>query len=102
MIYLFFFFFSIAPAGGQLGAVRYAIIFATVGTAVDFTALQLQPYLKSIRNTVQQMSSDSSSWSLPEWSPIQILDEEALAAKRAREQQLYEQRRFGRLNKEKP
>ncbi|ONK58332.1 uncharacterized protein A4U43_C09F11120 [Asparagus officinalis] len=87
--------------GGQLSAIRYAVIFATVGTAFDFTTLELRPYLRNIQNSVQEMSLDPSSWSLPEWSPIQILDEEALAAKRAREQQLYEQRRFGTMNKEK-
>lgn len=90
----------ISTAGGQIGAVRYAIAFATIGTAVDFATLQLWPYVQSIQNTVQQMTSDTSWLTLPEWSPIQMLDEEALAAKRAREQQLYAQRAFSELNKE--
>lgn len=84
--------------GGQPAAVRYALIFATVGTAADFATLRLRPYLQKMRNAAQHMSTDS--WSLPEWSPIQILDEEALAAKRAREQLLYEQKRLAALNKE--
>lgn len=37
---------------------------------------------------------------MPEWSPIQVLDEEALAAKRAIEQQVYAQRIGGKLNEE--
>ena len=69
---------------------------------MDYATLQLRPHLQSIQNTAQQMSSDPNWWSLPEWSPIQMLDEEALAAQRAREQQLYEQRSFGTLNKEEP
>ncbi|CAA6667912.1 unnamed protein product [Spirodela intermedia] len=64
------------------GALRYSVIFAVSGTALDFAALQL--------------------WRLPEWSPIKVLDEEALAAKRAREQKLYAQRTLGELNKEEP
>lgn len=84
-------------AGGQLGAVRYAIIFAAAGTAVDFAAMQISPYLQSFRGS---LAGDKSWWKLPEWSPIQVLDEEALAAKRAREQQLYAQRTFGKMNKE--
>ncbi|XP_020107051.1 uncharacterized protein LOC109723184 [Ananas comosus] len=83
--------------GGQLGAVRYAIIFAAAGTAVDFAAMQISPYLQSFRGS---LAGDKSWWKLPEWSPIQVLDEEALAAKRAREQQLYAQRTFGKMNKE--
>nr|CAD1820259.1 unnamed protein product [Ananas comosus var. bracteatus] len=83
--------------GGQLGAVRYAIIFAAAGTAVDFAAMQISPYLQSFRGS---LTGDKSWWKLPEWSPIQVLDEEALAAKRAREQQLYAQRTFGKMNKE--
>ncbi|MQL95773.1 hypothetical protein Taro_028427 [Colocasia esculenta] len=77
--------------GGQLGALRYSMTFAIAGTAFDYAALRLRPHLK-IPNT---------NWRLPEWSPIQVLDEEALAAKRAREQQLNAQRtRLRELNKE--
>ena len=46
------------------------------------------------------MGSDPNWWSLPEWSPIQILDEEALAAKRCREQQLYDKGDLGHLIRE--
>ncbi|XXG50363.1 hypothetical protein AAC387_Pa02g4392 [Persea americana] len=78
--------------GGQIGAIRYSIIFALAGTALDFATLRLKPFLQSYGNI--------SEWNLPEWSPIRVLDEEAVAAKRAREQQLYEQRILGKLNKE--
>ena len=45
-------------------------------------------------------SQKKGDWlKLPEWSPIQILDDEALAAKQAGEKQLYAQR-LGKLNKE--
>lgn len=58
-------------------------MFAIAGTAVDFTTLKLQPIVKSYYDSL--LSSDLK---LPEWLPIQILDEEALAAKRAREEEL--------------
>ncbi|XP_072957342.1 uncharacterized protein [Typha angustifolia] len=83
--------------GGQLGAIRYAIIIAAAGTAVDFASQQLRPYMQDFKDS---FSGDKSWWNLPEWSPIQVLDEEALAAKRAREQQLYAQRTIGKMNKE--
>ncbi|XP_008810639.2 uncharacterized protein LOC103722006 [Phoenix dactylifera] len=86
--------------GGQFGAVRYAIIFAAAGTALDFATLQIRPYFQSFKDAAFGENSKSSWWNLPEWSPIQVLDEEALAAKRAREQQSYTQRTFGKLNKE--
>uniref|UniRef100_A0A1D1XM72 Molybdenum cofactor sulfurase n=2 Tax=Anthurium amnicola TaxID=1678845 RepID=A0A1D1XM72_9ARAE len=76
--------------GGQLGALRYSVMFAVAGTAFDYAALQLKPLVKNM----------NSSWRLPEWSPIQVLDEEALAAKHAREEQLYAQRTLRDLNKE--
>ncbi|GMI85677.1 hypothetical protein like AT3G25120 [Hibiscus trionum] len=76
--------------GGQFGAYRYSLIFAVVGTAVDFTALKLRPKLRHIS---ESMFDKRSSLKLPEWSPIQVLDDEALAAKRAREEKLYGQRK---------
>lgn len=77
-------------AGGQLGAARYAVLFAAAGTAMDYATIRLKP-------VVMQKYRDFSipEFSLPEWSPIQILDEEALAAKRAREKQLHTQRVLG-------
>ncbi|KAF8019123.1 hypothetical protein BT93_H3874 [Corymbia citriodora subsp. variegata] len=75
--------------GGQPGAIKYSVLLAIAGTAMDFTILKLRPILKN-----------SDSLKLPEWSPIQILDEEQLAAKKAREQQLYSQTTLGKLNKE--
>ncbi|GFZ13477.1 mitochondrial import inner membrane translocase subunit Tim17/Tim22/Tim23 family protein [Actinidia rufa] len=91
--------------GGHKGQVRYSIIFTVVGTAVDFATLQLKPALESYRESMIG-SNDSSQkhggWlRLPEWSPIQVLDEEALAAKKAREQKLYAQRNEHSLSKEK-
>lgn len=83
--------------GGRAGAVRYSVMFAVAGTAVDYAALKVKPFLKSLRNS----SQNNDSWlKLPEWSPIQVLDEEALAAKRAREQQLFAHRNPHNLNKE--
>ncbi|KAK4408683.1 hypothetical protein Sango_0449300 [Sesamum angolense] len=78
--------------GGQLGAVRYSIIFAVVGTAVDYATLKLKP-------AVSKFTEKKDDWlKLPEWSPIKVLDDEAVAAKRAREQQIY--RNVHNLNKE--
>ncbi|KAL2239680.1 uncharacterized protein LOC105170557 isoform X1 [Sesamum indicum] len=78
--------------GGQLGAVRYSVIFAVVGTAVDYAALKLKP-------AVSKFTEKKGDWlKLPEWSPIQVLDDEAVAAKRAREQEIY--RNVHNLNKE--
>ncbi|KAL5862091.1 hypothetical protein ACOSQ3_003377 [Xanthoceras sorbifolium] len=82
--------------GGQLGALRYSFIFAVVGTAVDYATLRLKPALWNIKE-----SQKKGDWlKLPEWSPIQVLDDEALAAKQAREEQLYNRQRLGKLNKE--
>ncbi|KAL0460464.1 UNVERIFIED_CONTAM: hypothetical protein Slati_0673600 [Sesamum latifolium] len=78
--------------GGQLGAVRYSVIFAVVGTAVDYATLKLKP-------AVSKFTEKKDEWlKLPEWSPIKVLDDEAVAAKRAREQQIY--RNVHNLNKE--
>lgn len=99
------FFFSILPAG-PVGAVRYSILFALAGTALDFATLQLKPIVQSYWDSMsstenaKKNSDGSSRWSIPEWSPIQVLDEEALAAKRAKEQQLYAQRIGSKLNEE--
>lgn len=91
-------------SGGQIGAIRYSIIFAIVGTTVDFATLKLKPALKSFRESLRGnddgSQKNSGGLKLPEWSPIQILDEEALAAKKAREQQLYAQRNVHNLAKE--
>ncbi|ESQ56425.1 hypothetical protein EUTSA_v10026882mg [Eutrema salsugineum] len=74
--------------GGHRGAVRYSLAFATLGTAFDYASLRAKPILERVRNI--------DSITLPVWFPIQILDEEALAKKKAQEQKL-----FPRLNKEK-
>ncbi|XP_021903468.1 uncharacterized protein LOC110818784 [Carica papaya] len=78
--------------GGRLGAYRYSVMFAVVGTAVDFAILRLKPVLRNFQ--------DGDWFKLPNWSPIQVLDEEALAAKKAREQKLYPERAFRNLSKE--
>ncbi|KAE8708109.1 putative Nam protein 1 [Hibiscus syriacus] len=57
---------------------------------VDFTALKLRYKLPHIS---ESMFDKSGSLKLLEWSPIQVLDEEALAAKLAREEKLYGQRK---------
>ncbi|VVA98415.1 unnamed protein product [Arabis nemorensis] len=78
--------------GGPHGAFRYSIIFAAVGTACDYAALRAKLMLERSRNM--------DSLKLPEWSPIQILDEEALAKKRAQEQKIFAERSLGRLKNE--
>ncbi|CAA7045826.1 unnamed protein product [Microthlaspi erraticum] len=78
--------------GGPHGAFRYSMMFAAMGTAYDYASLRAKPMLESFR--------DMDSIKLPEWSPIQILDEEAIAKKKAQEQKIFAERSFGRLNKE--
>lgn len=86
---------------GPVGAARYAVMFAVVGTAVDYATSKI------IMPAVDELKEKKVDWfQLPEWSPIRVLDEEALAAKReealavkrAREEQIY--RSVHNLNKE--
>ncbi|XP_020525485.1 uncharacterized protein LOC18438217 isoform X3 [Amborella trichopoda] len=83
--------------GGQFGAVRYSIIFAFAGTALDYGANQLKSYLESSQDSlssepsVQQSGEKKDKWlRWPEWAPIQLFDEEA-AAKEAQEKQFFAQ-----------
>lgn len=86
-------------SGGRAAAIRYSLMFAVVGTSVDFATLKLKPMWK---NFIESMLQKSDDWlKFPEWSPIQVLDEEALAAKKAREQKLLaRQTAIRSLNKE--
>ncbi|KAK4351408.1 hypothetical protein RND71_030721 [Anisodus tanguticus] len=73
--------------GGQLGDVCYSVMFAVFGTTVDYATTRVKPALRSYYDSLVNKKDD---WlKLPEWSPIQVLDEEALAAKSAREEELY-------------
>lgn len=90
-------------AGGHFGAVKYAVTFAAAGTALDYAALKLRPQLSGKWHALKEHFSGGKDWfTLPEWSPIQVLDEEALAKKRAREEKLFAQRALGKLSKEEP
>ncbi|CAI9107389.1 OLC1v1006734C1 [Oldenlandia corymbosa var. corymbosa] len=85
--------------GGPVAAARYSILFAVVGTSVDYATIKLKPILSDYYKTMVGEGDKKQDWlKLPEWSPIQVLDEEALAAKREREEQLY--RKVHNLNKE--
>ncbi|KAF5464118.1 hypothetical protein F2P56_014225 [Juglans regia] len=86
--------------GGQIAAVRYSIIFAIAGTTADFATYRLNPLLKSYSEGNRENSQKGGWLKWPEWSPIQVLDEEAIAAKQAREQEPYSQRALGKLSKE--
>ncbi|KAI3671545.1 hypothetical protein L1987_87284 [Smallanthus sonchifolius] len=75
--------------GGPAGAIRYSIGIAIVGTGVDFAAIKLRPVFKNMyESVVAGDEKNKSRFKWPEWLPIQVLDEEALAAKRAREEAL--------------
>lgn len=77
-------------SGGPIAAARYSVVFAVVGTTVDYATLKLKSVLRNFYNSVVGDEDKNQQWlKLPEWSPIQVLDEEALAAKRAREEQIY-------------
>lgn len=76
-------------SAGQLGALRYSVIFAVVGTTVDYATLKLKPTLENFRESVKENSEKSGGWlKLPEWPPIQALNQEALSAKKAQEEKL--------------
>lgn len=77
---------------------KYSAIFAVVGTTVDYATIKLKPVLQSYIEPIFGEKGSGLKW--PEWSPIQVLDEEAIAAKQAREKQLYAQRVLGKVNKE--
>lgn len=82
--------------GGQFGAIRYSVIFAVVGTTADYSILKLKDvwrdYRKTIYQNIENVKKNENWLTLPEWFPIKILDEEALAAKRAQEEQFLAQR----------
>ncbi|OVA17176.1 Mitochondrial inner membrane translocase subunit Tim17/Tim22/Tim23/peroxisomal protein PMP24 [Macleaya cordata] len=87
--------------GGQFGAIKYSMMFAMAGTTADFAIPRLYHLLQTKKESLfgnnENSEKKSGDWlKLPEWSPIQVLDEEALAAKRAREQQLYGQTVLGK------
>lgn len=75
--------------GGQVAAARYAVMFAAVGTSVDYAIVKLRPSLVKWYDSVIGTKDKANWFKLPEWSPIRVLDEEALAAKRAREEKIY-------------
>nr|XP_043621709.1 uncharacterized protein LOC122593377 [Erigeron canadensis] len=75
--------------GGVPGAVRYSVGIAIVGTGVDYAAIKLRPVFKNMYESVTAGNDKKNTWfKWPEWLPIQVLDEEAQAAKRAREESL--------------
>ncbi|MFS8000260.1 putative mitochondrial import inner membrane translocase subunit TIM22 [Helianthus anomalus] len=76
--------------GGPAGAIRYSIGIAIVGTGVDFAAIKLRPVFKNMYESVVVTGDEKKKggFKWPEWLPIQVLDEEAQAAKRAREEAL--------------
>lgn len=78
---------------------KYAVTFAAAGTALDYAALKLAPEWHALK---EQFSASKNWFTLPEWFPIQVLDEEALAKKRAREEKLFAMRALGKLDKEEP
>lgn len=75
-------------SGGPAGAVRYSIGIAILGTGIDYAAIKLRPTFKNMYESVAGDEKKNSWFKWPEWLPIQVLDEEALAAKRAREESL--------------
>jgi len=82
--------------GGHFGAVKYAVTFAAAGTALDYAALKLGPEWHALK---EHLSGKKDWFTLPEWSPLQVLDEEALSKKKAREEK-FAQRALGKLDKE--
>ena len=90
--------------GGHFGAVKYVVTLAVAGTAMDYAALKLSPQWRDWKDHLLVHTKD---WFIvPEWSPIQVLDEEALAKKREREEMVFGQRErvraLSKLTKEEP
>ncbi|CAM6087184.1 unnamed protein product [Calypogeia fissa] len=101
--------------GGPSRALPCALLFAAVGTGVQFGANQLKEY--RLRQFLERTSTElrpkaevketkpvveKESWKFPEWFPIQVLDEKA-AAKRKTEQEEQFRERVDKLHKgEKP
>ena len=86
--------------GGHFGAVKYAVTLAVAGTALDYAAMKLSPQWHDWK---EHLFVDTKDWfTVPEWSPIQVLDEEALAKKREREELLFAQQALGKVSKEEP
>lgn len=98
--YIFYIGFFFGTLGGQIAAVRYSIIFAIAGTTADFATYRLKPLLDSYSERNRENSRKGGWLKWPEWSPFQVLDEEAIAAKQAQERELYAQRALGKLSKE--
>ncbi|KAL0742556.1 hypothetical protein Bca4012_084069 [Brassica carinata] len=82
---------TMCSRGGPYGALRYSVIFSAMGTASNYAGHKAKAMLENYCN--------KDSIKLPEWFSIQILDEEALAKKKAQEQKIFAERSFGRLNK---
>ncbi|KAM0866287.1 hypothetical protein ACQ4PT_042715 [Festuca glaucescens] len=90
--------------GGHFGAVKYAVTLAVAGTAMDYAAMKLSPQWCDWK---EHLSASMKEWfTVPDWSPIQVLDEEALAKKREREEMVFGQRErlraLSKLNEEEP
>ncbi|KAL3679687.1 hypothetical protein R1sor_022643 [Riccia sorocarpa] len=96
--------------GGPSRALPCALLFAVVGTGLQYGENLLQGYrlrrFMEIRNpefvpekeTVIEPKVDGEKWKFPEWFPIQVLDEEA-AAKRKAEKELEFKMRVESLHK---
>ena len=97
-------FFVYRLVGGPVAAIRYAILFTIAGTTVDYATIKLRPVWKRYKESMlgsNDGSKKNDGWlKLPDWSPIKVLDEEALAAKQAREKQLNAHRGLGNFTKE--
>jgi hypothetical protein len=84
--------------------VKYAVTLAVAGTAMDYAAMKLSPQW---RDWKEHLSASMKEWfTVPDWSPIQVLDEEALAKKREREEMVFGQRErlraLSKLKEEEP
>ncbi|KAL2613410.1 hypothetical protein R1flu_025102 [Riccia fluitans] len=85
--------------GGPARALPCALLFAVVGTGLQYGNSQLQEYrlrrfieiqnpeLVPMKETAIEPEVDVEKWKFPEWFPIQVLDEEA-ATKRKVEKEL--------------
>ncbi|KAG6555665.1 hypothetical protein Mapa_002901 [Marchantia paleacea] len=85
--------------GGPSRALPCALLFAVVGTSLQYVVNRLEDYrlrrfieisnpeLVPKNEVVLEHKAETEKWNFPEWFPIQVLDEEA-AAKRKAEKEL--------------
>lgn len=91
--------------GGPSKAVPCALLFAAIGTGLQFGASQLKEYrmTRFLERTSTEPTqkpevkatkpvTEMEHWKFPEWFPIQVLDEKAAARRKAEQEEQFRER----------